>query len=212
MPCVFLSFTIIKLPVRILLSRKEAHTLCSFSSSSKERNSSERFLPSIVLTSITETYYGLGSRRCPTLKMVLSCLLHFCLSRPFPTFLPQRFSLYIIAFWISFSFRAFPRCAYYISSLSSRHPLFTFEKKILHFSEILIRSNGKRRMRGGKKGREMKEKWRNVRRRWLAANRKTGRKSLEACAKLIVGSAAVRDGEGLKALLSNFTSVSCTSR
>lgn len=95
MRCVFLSFTIIKLPVRILLSRKEAHTLCSFSSSSKERNSSERFLPSIVLTSITETYYGLGSRRCPTLKMVLSCLLHFCLSRPFPTFLPQRFSLYI---------------------------------------------------------------------------------------------------------------------
>lgn len=146
---------IIKLPVRILLSRKEAHTLCSFSSSSKERNSSERFLPSIVLTSITETYYGLGSRRCPTLKMVLSCLLHFCLSRPFPTFLPQRFSLYIIAFWISF--RAFPRCAYYISSLSSRHPLFTFEKKILHFSEILIRSNGKRRMRGEKGERNERE-------------------------------------------------------
>lgn len=96
--CVFLSFTIIKLPVRILLSRKEVHTLCSFSSSPKERNSSERFLPSIVLTSITETYYGPGSRRCPTLKMMLSCLLHFCLSRPFPTFLPQHFSLYIIAF------------------------------------------------------------------------------------------------------------------
>lgn len=107
MPCVFLSFTIIKLPVRILLSGKEVHTLCSFSWSSKERNSSERFLPSIVLTSITETYYG---RRCPTLKMVLSCLLHFCLPRPFPTSLPPTFFfiyiyIYIIAFWIFFLHR-----------------------------------------------------------------------------------------------------------
>lgn len=156
MPCVFLSFTIIKLPVRILLSGKEVHTLCSFSWSSKERNSSERFLPSIVLTSITETYYG---RRCPTLKMVLSCLLHFCLPRPFPTSLPLTF--FFIYIYISLRSEYFSYIVFYISLPSP--PIFyrVRGKKENHCSEILIRRNGKRengrRREGTRREREMEE-------------------------------------------------------
>lgn len=141
MPCVFLSFTIIKLPVRILLSGKEVHTLCSFSWSSKERNSSERFLPSIVLTSITETYYG---RRCPTLKMVLSCLLHFCLPRPFPTSLPPTF-FFIYIYIHHCVLNIFPTSSS-TSLLYPPPPIFyrVRGEKENHCSEILIRRNGKR--------------------------------------------------------------------
>lgn len=164
--------------------------------------------------------------RCPALKMVSSCLLHFrsphvlfplfffssgafflAYRRSRKIFFPDATDLYIIFLpgfatqlsWLSPDF-TFWLANFWLSNIGERCTRILVVRSF-RWSFFDPERRGKRERAENK----ALSRW-----RWLASNRETGRRSFEAFAKLIAGRTAIRYGEGLKALLSNFTPVSCT--